>query len=75
MCHLSPLRSVRIVRPDGSVAYRPSRRRQFFNRRLERAYGKRREQTKTYLYTIANRLCREYDIISVGDYAPHGGGI
>jgi Transposase and inactivated derivatives len=64
-------------REDGSVHrhWEPSRRWQFFNHLLEKAYQERREQTKTFLYTVANRLCREYEIIGIGDYAPHGGGI
>jgi putative transposase len=65
------------VREDGSVNrhWEPSRRWQFFNQLLEKAYQERREQTKTFLYTVAHRLCRDYEIIGVGDYAPHGGGI
>lgn len=42
---------------------------------MQRLYQKRREQIKTYLYTIANRLCKEYDVTAVGDYTPHGNGI
>jgi len=67
--------SVKVVRPDGSVFYRPSRRWTFFNNRLQDAYRKRREQTKTFLNTVCHRLCRDYDVIGVGNYTPHGGGI
>ncbi|CAB3395018.1 transposase [Kyrpidia spormannii] len=35
----------------------------------------RREPTKVYLWTVANRLYREYDGVYVGNYTPHGGGI
>ncbi len=36
---------------------------------------KRREQTKTYLYTIANKLYNQYDYVAIGNYAPRGNGI
>jgi len=35
----------------------------------------RREQTKQFLYTVANRFYHDYDAVGVGDYVPHGGGI
>lgn len=68
-------KSRQITREDGTTFWLPSRRWQFFDARLQTLYFKRREQTKTYLYTIANRLLREYDAVSVGSYTPHGGGI
>jgi putative transposase len=68
-------KSIEIVRPDGSRYWRASRRWNFFNRKLEKLYQKRRDQIKTYLYTIANRLCKEYDVSAVGDYVPNGSGI
>lgn len=67
--------SVRVVREDGSEAWRPSRRWQKLNERLEDLWRVRREQTKVYLRTVANRLYREYDAVFVGNYAPQGGGI
>ena len=68
---------VEFEREDGSIHrhYEPSRRWKFFNDKLEKECQKRREQTKVYLFTLANRLCKEYDIIGVGDYTPRGGGI
>lgn len=68
---------VEYKREDGSVHrhYEPSRQWKYFNKQLEKAYKKRREQTKTYLYTIANQLCKNYDVIGCGDYCPRGGGI
>ncbi len=68
-------KSVRVVREDGSEAWLPSRRWRKLNERLEELWRVRREQTKVYLRTVANRLYREYDGVFVGDYAPHGGGI
>jgi putative transposase len=55
--------------------WRASRRWQRYNQVLQCLYRLRREQTKTYLYTLANQLCRTYVLIGVGDYTPHGGGI
>jgi putative transposase len=68
-------KSVRVVREDGTEAWLPSRRWRKLNERLEELWRVRREQTKVYLRTVANRLYREYDAVFVGDYAPHGGGI
>ena len=55
--------------------WQSSRRYQRYERVLMRAQAKRREQIKTYRNTVANALCRRYDLISIGDYAPHGGGL
>lgn len=71
-CHK---KSVRVVRKDGSEAWRPSRRWRTLNERLNELWRVRREQTKVYLYTVANRLYQEYDAVFVGDYTPQGGGI
>ncbi|ADG05295.1 RNA-guided endonuclease InsQ/TnpB family protein [Kyrpidia tusciae] len=68
-------KSVRVVREDGTEAWLPSRRWRKLNERLEELWRVRREQTKTYLRTVANRLYREYDGVFVGDYTPQGGGI
>lgn len=70
-------RLVEYVREDGSVHrhWEPSRRWKRYNQVLQRLYRLRREQTKTYLYTVANALCREYDVIGIGDYTPRGGGL
>jgi putative transposase len=38
-------------------------------------YRVRREQIKTFLYTVANKLFKKYDIVGIGDYTPSGGGI
>jgi putative transposase len=64
-----------ITRSDGSTFWLPSRRWQYLNARLQEVYRKRREQTKQYLYTMANRLAHDYDAVGIGDYVPHGGGI
>ncbi|KAF0248020.1 MAG: transposase OrfB [bacterium] len=68
---------VEYKREDGSIHkhYEPSRRYKHFDKLLQKAIVVRREQTKTYLYTIANKLCKEYEVIALGDYVPHGGGI
>lgn len=68
-------KSVEVKRPDGSAYWKPSRRWECFNQRLLETYRVRQEQTKQYLFTLANRLFAEYDVVGIGDYTPHGGGI
>jgi len=53
----------------------PSNRYQKYDRTLGKALRKRREQTKTFCYTLSNSLCASYDYIAIGNYTPHGGGI
>lgn len=74
------LRQSRLVefgREDGSVHrhWEPSRRWTRYNDALNRLYRLRREQTKTYLFTLANELYRRYRVVGIGDYTPHGGGL
>ncbi len=64
-----------IMRPDGSQFWLPSKRWLMLNARLQNVLRERREQTKQFLYTVANRLYHDYDAVGVGDYVPHGGGI
>src|SRR5262249_305754 len=61
--------------PTGKTYHVPSKRWQKYQKTLERALHKRREQTKTFMFTLAHRLCRQYDCIGIGDYAPTGEGI
>lgn len=68
-------KSRQIERPDGSRVWAPSRRWKFFDNKLQRTYQLRREQTKVFLYTVSHWLNRNYDVISIGDYTPRGGGI
>ena len=72
-------RLVDVVDDDGNATgrqyWKPSRRWEKLDATLQRALAKRRDQTKTFVYTVANRLLREYDLIAIGDYAPTGGGI
>jgi putative transposase len=64
-----------ITREDGSQFWLPSKRWLMLNARLQNALRERREQTKQFLYTVANRLYHDYDAVGVGDYVPHGGGL
>jgi putative transposase len=64
-----------ITRPDGSTCWLASRRWLMLNARLQEVYRIRREQTKQFLYTVANRLYHDYDAVGIGDYVPRGGGI
>ena len=61
--------------PTGKTYWKPSKQWEKRNRVLERALRKRREQTKTFLYTTAHALYAKYDCVGIGDYAPHGDGI
>ena len=61
--------------PTGKEYWEPSRRWKKHNSTYQYALKKRREQTKTFLYTVAHRLFKEYDCIGIGDYTPHGDGI
>ncbi len=64
-----------ITRPDGSQFWLPSHRWVMLNAHLQDLYRRRREQTKQFLYTVANRFYHDYDVVGIGDYVPHGGGI
>lgn len=59
----------------GKEYYTPSRRWSVLHKTYERELHRCREQKKTYMYTIAHRLCRTYDCIGIGDYAPRGDGL
>lgn len=59
----------------GKTYFEPSRRWKKYHQALERALHKRREQTKTFLYTTAHRLFSVYDCVGIGNYTPHGEGI
>jgi putative transposase len=60
--------------PTGSFYSLPSKRWLKFQKTLQKALRKRREQTKTFMYTLANKLCKNYDCIGIGDYTPDGTG-
>src|SRR5207245_4560490 len=53
----------------------PSKRWRRYNHALEQARRKRQEQTKTFMYTLAHQLCKDYDCIGIGHYTPHGNGV
>jgi putative transposase len=61
--------------PTGKEYYLPSKRWEKYDRALRSLFRKRREQTKTFMFTSAHRLFREYDCVGIGDYTPHGEGI
>lgn len=68
-------KSIKVDLPDGRFYWKPSRRWSYLNTILQDLYRLRREQTKTFLYTLANALYDEFDVVAVGDYTPNGGGI
>ena len=61
--------------PTGNIYTIPSRRYKKFQKVLNKASHKRREQTKTFMFTVAHGLCRRYDCIGIGDYVPNGTGL
>lgn len=61
--------------PTPKSYFLPSKRWNKFDTLYERVLKKRRDQTKTFLYTLAHYLFKKYDAISMGNYTPHGGGI
>jgi len=58
----------------GKEYFQPSKRWQKYQSALEKVNHKRREQTKTFMFTLAHELCRLYDLIAIGNYTPHGNG-
>jgi putative transposase len=61
--------------PTGKEYFQPSKRWKKYDCALKSALHKRREQTKTFMFTSAHHLFREYDCIGIGDYTPQGGGV
>jgi len=55
--------------------YLPSKQWTKCDNAYKKALRKRREQTKTFMFTTAHHLFRDYDCVAIGDYTPHGGGI
>ena len=67
-----------VIADDGSIKkeyFTPSRNWSKREKALKKALHKRREQTKTFMFTLAHALCKKYDCIAIGDYAPRGNGI
>lgn len=67
-------RKSRKISTEDSFYWLPSKRWTKFNRMIEGLRRKRREQTKTFLFTIAHQLFKTYDLVSIGDYTPDGTG-
>jgi putative transposase len=61
--------------PTEKSYYNPSNRWNKYNELLKKVLQKRREQTKTFLYTAAHYLYKRYDCVGIGDYTPNGEGI
>lgn len=61
--------------PTGKHYWKPSKRWEKRNRVLECVLRKRRDQTKTFLFTVAHALYAQYDCVGIGNYTPHGDGI
>ena len=61
--------------PTGKHYFLSSKRWIRYDRTIKKALYKRREQTKTFMYTSANDLFKRYDCVAVGDYTPSGQGV
>ena len=61
--------------PTGKEFFLPSKNWAKNDHTLKKALHKRREQTKTFMFTSAHRLFKNYDCIGIGDYTPNGEGI
>jgi putative transposase len=59
----------------GKSYFLPSAKWRKYHKTLRRALHKRREQTKTFMFTGAHHLFKRYDCVAIGDYTPSGGGI
>jgi putative transposase len=68
-------RSKKIETSSGKNIYLQSRRYQRYDKAFKHAMRTRRERTKSYLYCIANKVFESYDLVSICDYTPTGGGI
>lgn len=66
-------KSLRVDLQNGRFYWRPSRRWMHFDKALQRAYRKRREQTKHMLFALSNQMYRAYDLVLIGDYTPQPG--
>lgn len=62
-------------KPIGKEYAIPSKRWLHYQHALQKVYQKRRDQTKTFLFTTAHCLYKSYDGVAIGDYTPNGNGI
>lgn len=66
-------KSKKVELENGSYYWLPSRRWIQFDKALQKAYQKKREQTKQLMYALANKLYKNYDLVMIGDYTPQPG--
>lgn len=59
-----------MISKNGNPYTISSKRYQRLDKTLSKLYLKRKNQIKTALYTIAHKICDEYDSIVIGDYVP-----
>jgi putative transposase len=62
-------------KPTGKTYWKASKRWIKYHQTLQRVLQKRRDQTKTFLYSAAHQLFKNYDCVGMGDYAPNGEGL
>ena len=59
-------------KPVNKSYWKPSRQWQQRQCTYERALQQRQTQTLQFMRQLAHRLCQDYDLIGIGDYAPDG---
>lgn len=59
-----------ITTPHGKSYSIPNKRWNKLNDALNKAYARRREQTKLQMYAIAHFIAKNYDKVIIGDYVP-----
>jgi putative transposase len=67
-----------ILNEQGEITkeyYLPSKQWKKCDNAYKKTLRKRREQTKTFMFTTAHNLFRDYDSVAIGDYTPSGEGI
>ena len=64
-----------VIRDEKVIYFKPSRRYTHLDNCYKRLLERRRDSTKQMLETLANYLSKHYDVIAIGDYTPHGGGL
>lgn len=58
------------IKKKRNKCVKQSRRWNYLDRKILEIYRVRREQIQVYLRTISNYLCKQYDLIGIGNYVP-----
>ena len=63
-------KQIKSIQRKKSKCKKNSRRFKFLQSKLNKLFSKRSRQTKDFCRNIANYLCKNYDLIGVGNYTP-----